>query len=125
LHFRKTKSDSVLFDSLALCGGMNMPPLLNTCSTAALVVGIANDHTATSCILGKVDNCCCLNSKHDRCALVPCSHISRYLLNSPTSVGVVGVESDCVALYWSNSHGFFAGADQLLTKEPVQCKYKE
>ena len=25
LHFRKTKSDSVLFDSLALCGRMNMP----------------------------------------------------------------------------------------------------
>jgi len=55
LHFRKTKSDSVLFDSLTLCGCMNMPPLLNSRSTAALVAGTANDRTATSCILGKVD----------------------------------------------------------------------
>jgi len=47
LHFRKTKSDSVLFDSLALCGRMNTPPLLNTRSTAALVTGTANDRTAT------------------------------------------------------------------------------
>ena len=62
------------------------------------------------CILGKVDDCYCQNSKHCRCALVPCSHISRYLRNSPNAVGVVGVEPDCVALYWSNSRSFFAGA---------------
>ena len=53
------------------------------------------------------------NSKHDRCALVPCSHISRYFQNSPTAVGVVGVEH-CVVLYWSNS--LYAGTDQSLTK---------
>jgi len=55
LHLRKTKFDSVLLDSLALCSRMNMPPLLKTRSTAALVAGTVNDRTATSCILGMVD----------------------------------------------------------------------
>jgi len=51
LHFKKTKSDSILIDCRALWGHMNMIPLPNARSTGALVAGTANAFTATSCSL--------------------------------------------------------------------------
>jgi len=114
LHFRKTNSDSVLFDSLRPC------MVAWTCPTAKhpLDCSAGGRHSQWSyChFMYSGQGWRLLLPKHDRCALVPCSHTSRYFRYSPTAVGVLGVESDCVALYWSNSRRFFAGADQSLTK---------
>jgi len=45
LYLRKTNPDNILFNSRALCGYMNIPPLMNTCSTGALTA--VSDFNAT------------------------------------------------------------------------------
>jgi len=77
LHFKNTKSESILLDSRALWGRMNTPPLLNTRSTGALVACTASAFTATSCSLGRFADCCAQNSKHGSRARQPLSHNSK------------------------------------------------